>query len=267
MFSVLMSVYSKEKPEYLEASVSSIWFHQTRKPDQIVVVKDGPLTQELEDVLEKWKLELGDVLLIVGTEVNMGLAAALNLGLRYCKYDLVARMDSDDLSMPMRFEEQVLFMEKNPEISVFGGAVEEWDASLEIRTAVRTVPVTDEQLKNYVKFRCPVSHPSVMFRKSDILSVGGYPDIYPEDYALWVEMINSGFKFGNATSVFVRMRTGDDFLKRRGWRFFKGEVFIIRKMYGYNMIKATEFLACIFLRGFLRLCPVFIKEKIYRFFR
>jgi glycosyltransferase involved in cell wall biosynthesis len=127
-FSVLLSLYTKENPLYFNQAISSIWDEQTLKPNQIVLVKDGPLTPELDQAIDEWGKKLGDILTIVALPENIGLGAALNEGLKYCKYDLVARMDTDDISLPERFEKQISFMANNPDIAVSSTWIEEIDS-------------------------------------------------------------------------------------------------------------------------------------------
>ncbi|WP_024197283.1 glycosyltransferase, partial [Escherichia coli] len=139
-FSVLMSVYKDDNPLYLNQSIESIWIHQTLKPTQIVLVQDGVLTEALYGVVNKWKQKVGDSFTIVSLDRNMGLGAALNRGLLYCKYELVARMDSDDVALPYRFQIQVEYMIKNCEIIASSGYVEEWDEEMGTLLGIRYVP-------------------------------------------------------------------------------------------------------------------------------
>lgn len=124
-FSVLLSLYKKEKCQYLSKAMASIWSNQLLKPNQIVLVKDGLLTPELDAEVERWQAELGEVLTVVSLPSNVGLGAALNHGLLYCKYELVARMDTDDISLPDRFKLQVAFMAVNQGVAVSSGFIEE----------------------------------------------------------------------------------------------------------------------------------------------
>ena len=125
--SVLMSVYKSEKGEYLDRSLQSVWDDQTRKPEQIVLVEDGPLTEELYAVIDKWKGMLGDKLVVCRNEQNLGLTKSLNKGIELITSDLIARSDSDDISAPQRFELQEKFFRENPEIDILGGSMQEFD--------------------------------------------------------------------------------------------------------------------------------------------
>lgn len=266
-FSVLLSIYNKEKADFLRLSLSSIWKEQTLKPNQIVLVKDGPLTEELDAEVDSWVLELGDVLTVVSLRQNVGLAAALNEGLKVCKYDLVARMDTDDISTPERFKLQIKFMHDNPDITISSGFIEEWNSDLTIKLSKRILPVTHKDILIFAKLRSPISHPACIYRKSVILDCGGYPDIYPEDHLLWVRVLQAGHKLANIPEVLLRMRTGEDFITRRGYQFLKGELASYKKMYESNFLSLYEFIKVSILRGVVRLSPDILKLWLYKYMR
>lgn len=267
MFSVLLSIYHKEDPCYFEMALRSIWDDQTLKPGEIVVVKDGPLTDALDGVVERWKSKLPERVNVVSLKLNVGLAAALNKGLEYCSFDLIARMDTDDIATCDRFERQFGFMSDNPEISVCSGQIEEWDRRMKKKLAVRTLPVLHDDIKKMCSRRSPISHPAVMYRKLDVINVGGYPDIYPEDYPLWGIMMSKGYVFANLPFVILKMRTGEGLMARRGWKFYKGEVktYLLFKRIG--IINNYEFLSNVFARFVLRLSPTWMKKLMYNAFR
>lgn len=264
MFGVLLSVYKKECPKHLSQALISIWNDQTLKPSQIVLVQDGPLTSELDTEIARWQVELGDVLTLVVLPKNVGLAAALNQGLQYCRYDLVARMDTDDIAMPERFILQVAFMQANQEVVVSSGFIEEWNSNFSAQLSSRRLPLAHDDIVNFAKMRSPISHPASIFRKSVILEVGGYPDIYPEDHLLWVRVIKAGYKLANIPQVLLRMRTGEDFITRRGYTFLKGELKSYHSMRKMKFIKRREFIKVSVLRSFLRLSPNFLKVWLYK---
>ena len=266
-FSVLISVYYKEKPEFLNQAILSLWDKQTLKPDQIVLVKDGPLTTELDAVIELWKKKLESVLILVSLQKNMGLAAALNEGLKKCTYNLVARMDADDVALPHRFEKQVDFMSRNADVSVSSGIIEEWSDDLSRKLCSRNLPLQSDDAFIFSKRRNPISHPAAIFNKKHVLKSGGYPEIYPEDYALWIKMLHLGFKFGNVDDVLLKMRTGDDFYSRRGFKFLKGELKIIWLQKQYGMLSGVEMFFNVIFRVLLRLSPSFLKKLAYKFTR
>ena len=165
-YSVLMSLYKKEHPEYLCKALESM-INQTVKPDEIVLVEDGPLTPELYAVVEDYK----EHLTIVVNEKNMGLGLALNEGLKACRNELVARMDTDDISKPDRCEKQLKRFEEKPELAIVGCHIDEFVGTPENIISQRRVPTTSGAIFNYAKRRSAFNHPAVMYRKSAVLSL------------------------------------------------------------------------------------------------
>lgn len=212
--SVLMSVYKKEKSEYFKASLESI-MNQTLQPDEIVVIKDGPLTTELEEVLEEVSSRC-DYLHTYQFEQNVQLGRALRKGVELCQHDLIARMDTDDIACPDRLQKQYDYMMSHENVAVVGGYMEEFcdDNSF---SNVKTMPCTAEELRAYARFRNPLNHMTVMFRKEAVLMVGNYRH-YPflEDYDLWSRILGMGYEISNLPEVLVRARVGNELYGRRG---------------------------------------------------
>ncbi|MDE6655586.1 MAG: glycosyltransferase, partial [Anaeroplasmataceae bacterium] len=213
-FSVLMSVYYKEKPEYLEESLLSL-LRQTVLPNEIVIVKDGKLTEQLEAVLTKFSLQY-PFIHCYGYEENKGLGLALNYGVEKCQYDIIARMDSDDISREDRFELQLkVLLEKN--VDLLGSNTKEFIDTIDNVQSTRIMPENHEAILNYSKTRNPFVHPSIMTYKEVILSAGNFKNFYLcEDYDMWVRILEKGYKAYNIQDVLVYMRVGKDFYKRRG---------------------------------------------------
>ena len=226
-YSVLMSLYKKEHPEYLRLALDSM-LNQTVKPDEIVLVEDGPLTDELYAVVEEYKPHLH----IVINEKNLGLGLALNEGLKACRNELVARMDTDDISKPDRCEKQLNFIESHPSVTILGGQIEEFINSPDEVIGKRVVPCTDQKIKQYMKKRCPFNHMTVMFKKSKIIKAGNYQDwFWNEDYYLWIRLALEGFVFANLPETLVYTRVGTDMYQRRGGdKYFKSEIGIQKLM-------------------------------------
>ncbi len=258
--SVLMSVYFKEKPEYLKACLLSM-VDQTLKADEVVLVQDGPISSDLKAVIERFRESLNIV--SVPLDENVGLACALNEGLKHCSHDLVARMDTDDIAVPDRFAKQVAFMQANSDIAASSGFIEEFNDAGDVLSQ-RALPLEHDALVRFAKKRSPLSHPAVIFRKHAVLAVGGYPELYPEDYLLWVKLIQAGYKIANVPDVLVRMRTGVDFITRRGWKFLRGELRIYHYMYKTGFINLFEFINIVLMKSVLRLSPGFIKVFLYK---
>jgi glycosyltransferase involved in cell wall biosynthesis len=267
-FSVLLSVYKKEKPEYLKRALESIYTEQTLKPTEIVLVEDGKLTDELDEVILDFQKKVGDVLKIVKIERNQGLANALNVGLEYCSYSLVARMDTDDISLPQRFEKQVAYMQKNPNISVCGSFIGEFDDTGEEIKQIVKLPVTHEETLRFVQLRTPIAHPVAMLRKSDIYAVGGYPP-FPigQDIALWSVLLARGYKLANIPEVLLKIRVNDNFYTRRSWEAFKSTIKVSKLQYAEGLINKKTFIRNVIARFFLRMSPVFLRKIAYKLLR
>lgn len=267
-YSVLMSLYIKEKPEYLNGAIKSM-IDQTLKPNEIVIVKDGPITTELQNILDKYKKKYSSLFNIVGYEQNKGLGYALNFGLKHCKNELVARMDTDDISKLNRCEEQYNLFEKYPEIDIVGGDISEF---IDIETNIisyRKVPKTDDEIKEYLKIRCPFNHMSVMFKKSSVIKSGGYLDLFwNEDYYLWIRMVEKNCKMANTGTVLVNVRVGKDMYKRRGGsKYFKSEKFIQNYMLTKKIITKKTYILNILKRFIVqRILPASIRGWIFKVF-
>lgn len=262
-FTVLLSVYAKESSANFNRSFYSIWDSQELKPEQIILVKDGPLSEELELAIDTWMSKLGDVLTIVPLPDNVGLASALNEGLKYCRHDLIARMDTDDIAMPKRFAIQLEFMDKNPDIAASSGCIEELDDSGNI-VGLRKLPLDHAEIVHFAKRRSPLSHPAAMFRKEAVLAVGGYPLFRnAQDYALWSLLIVRGYKLANLSDTLVKMRTGSDMYKRRGLKYLKMEIGLLNFQHKIGFISRLDFLINAVSRAVLRISPVFLKKALY----
>ncbi|HPL44699.1 MAG TPA: glycosyltransferase [Prolixibacteraceae bacterium] len=221
-FSVLLSVYHKEKPSYLQSSLKSIWDDQLLKPDEIVIVKDGLLTPELDKVIEDFS-KIAPVVL-VPLEINQGLSAALNCGLNYCSHNIIARMDTDDISLPDRFEKQIRFLGAHPSSDVIGSFALKIDENGQIGGTLK-VPESPEQIHELI-WTCPMIHPTVCFRKEKIQSIGGYdPTAGPrqDDYDLWFRCAAAGYEFHNLPEPLLLYRFTDENIKKNDVRvgFFR----------------------------------------------
>lgn len=262
--SVLMSTYYKEKPDYLERALLSIWDDQERKPDQIVLVEDGKLTNELYVVIDKWKIILGEVLTIVANDKNKGLATALNSGIEACTGDLIARMDSDDISMPERFKLQEEFMITHKDIDILGGSILEFNDEGTLHN-IRSYSHDYNYIYNHMAKGSPVAHPTVMFRKRFFEEGFRYsPKYYVcEDITLWFEALKAGEKICNIPEVILKFRRNDSTLKRRGRKkacaelraYCKG----IHKLYGLFSFQYIYPM----LRFLFRIMPTSIIRTIY----
>lgn len=263
-YSVLMSVYYKEKPEYLNQAIESIQA-QTFPTNDFVLVCDGPLTPGLNTIISIKKREFGSTLKEVRLNKNMGLGKALNEGLKYCKNELVARMDSDDIAYPTRCEEQVKIFEKNSEISICSGIVEEFTVSTSMIESRRVVPEKNEEIIQFAQKRNPYNHPCVMYKKIAVESVGSYQDFYLlEDYYLWLRMIMAGYKGYNIQKPLLYMRAGSDMYKRRsGWQYAQSQLNLLKYMKKNNFIKNSQYLKGCVIRSGSSLAPNWLRKFMF----
>lgn len=225
LFSILLSLYHRENPVYLNESLNSIWTQQTVKPEQIVLVLDGPIGEELAQVVNEWETKLGKALTKVVLEQNVGLGKALNEGLKHCRNEWVFRMDTDDICLPDRFEKQIEYIQKNPDVVLFSGQIIEFNETIEDATKLKIVPTEYEEIKKFALKRCPFNHMAVAYRKDIILGLGGYHHhLLMEDYNLWFRVIGAGYKVGNHSDVLLYARVGNGmYARRKGWQYFKSE--------------------------------------------
>ena len=262
-FSVLLSLYYKESPTALYQSLVSI-FKQTLLPDEIVLVKDGPLTNELENVLEEFLCKFS-ILKIVSLSQNQGLGRALNEGLKYCTYDLIARMDTDDVAKPDRFEKQLIVFERNSNIDVCSAWIDEFESDISNIISTRNVPERHWEIFHFAQSRCPVNHPVVMFKKSAIVAVGGYKH-FPlfEDYYLWVRLLMNGANFYNIQESLLAFRFSSEMFKRRGGlKYAISELNLQREFARMGFINYYELFRNVTIRFVSRLIPNKVREFVY----
>lgn len=218
-FSVLMSVYKSDSACFLKRALESVSIDQTLKPNQIVLVVDGPVSDEILNSIADFEKIIADSIefTLIKKEKNAGLAAALNTGIIACNNELIARMDSDDISLPQRFAQQIAYLEKHPEIAVLGGNIIEFEEDENVILDKREVPSEHSDIVEMMKTRNPLNHMAVMFRKSIIAGIGGYSENFGklEDYKLWVDVIAFGNKIHNLQEILVKARVGNGFIERR----------------------------------------------------
>jgi len=262
-----MSVYYKEKAEYLNACLESI-FVQTLLPNEIVLVEDGPLNNGLRKIIQFWK-DRSNIIKSVILEKNSGLAVALNTGLNRCSNQIVARMDSDDICVPDRFEKQVAAIKKKPSIALLGGHVAEYDESMKKLIGYRNVPLSQKEIIKFSKMRSPFNHPTVVFRKDIVISVGGYPEHLKnwQDYALWSKILAKGYRTENLNEILVKMRTGNDLYNRRsGLKYLKYELEAYKYVFKSGLVNRLEYVLIVLSKIIIRLLPKSILKMIYKLF-
>ncbi|MEB1078485.1 glycosyltransferase [Citrobacter portucalensis] len=262
-FSLLMSLYDKELPENLHECLYSI-YRQTLKPTEIICVFDGPIKKTLSDIICQWQKKLN--IIVVKLESNVGLGSALNIGLKHCNYDVVARMDTDDICEERRFEIQIPYFEKNKSICLMGCHIAEFSGNVENISGKRLVPLAYAEIKKFAKKKSPFNHMTVVYRRDIIKSVGGYKDHYfMEDYNLWLRVISSGYYVENLDEILVFARAGENMLaRRRGGKYIRSEFQLALLKYKLNIQSLPMSLLWFFLRSTVRILPVNILSKIYK---
>lgn len=263
-YSVLMSLYHKENPAYFRQALDSI-LGQSVMSDDIVLVEDGKLGDALENVVCEYEKKCPQ-LHVVRFEKNRGLGYALNDGIKMCKNELVARMDTDDVAKKDRMEKQLKVMEEHPEYGMISSWIDEFFTDVDHVTSVKKLPEHPEEVYAYAKKRCPVNHPAVMYRKSEVLAVGGYQTKYfPEDYFLWIKMLMNGCKVYNIQESLLWFRYDPNtFARRGGWKYACDEVATQWNIYQLGFISLSQFLQNVAIRFTVRIVPNKVRSIFYK---
>lgn len=243
-FSVSMCVYGGDNAQHFDEALASV-INQTVKPTELVLVVDGPIPDSIKSVIEKYSSSLTDIdFKVTYLEKNMGHGEARRICFEKCSYELIALMDADDLAVPQRFEKQIKYLGAHPELSIVGGNIHEFINTPDNCVGKRIVPQTDDEIKEYIKRRCPMNQVTVMFKKKDVAAVGGYMDWFcDEDYYLWIRLALGGYKFGNLAENLVNVRVGEDMYQRRGgMKYFKSEAKLQKLMLDKKMIGFPRYL-------------------------
>lgn len=253
-FSVAMSVYVKDNPIYFDRALSSITLKQTIRPSEIVLVCDGPLNNELNQVIDKYSNMISNFK-VIRLPTNQGLGNALRVAVEKSSNELIARMDSDDVSVADRFEQQLNCYNMHPELDIVGGDITEFIGVEENIVGKRIVPQKDSDIKEYMKRRAAFNHVSVMFKKSSVQAAGGYQDwFWNEDYYLWIRMQLNNAVFANTGTVLVNVRVGNEMYRRRGGKkYFQSEYGLQKIMLNKKMIGTTTFIVNVIKRAVVQL--------------
>lgn len=263
-YSVLMSVYYKEHPDYLRQSMQSI-YDQTVPTDNFVLVCDGSLTPELDAVIAEMQKKFGSRLYVHRLARNGGLGNALNEGIKHCKNELVARMDSDDIAYPDRCEKQIAVFNTHSEVSICSGIVEEFTTDPNTVDTKRVPPETHAEIVEFAKKRNPFNHPCVMYKKSAVEAVGSYQDFYLlEDYYLWLRMLMAGYQGYNIQEPLLHMRAGSDMYKRRaGWKYAKTQAKLFKFMKQQGFIGNGQYIKSCIIRSGSALAPNWLRKFMF----
>ena len=269
LFSVITSVYKKDKPEFVRVALDSMLVNQSVKPTEIVLVQDGPVPEGLSLLLSEYESKYPEVMHIIRLEINGGLGNALKLGVENAKHDICARMDSDDICLPDRFEKQLAYMEAHPDCDIVGGQITEFIDTPDNIVGKREVPCDNEAIYHYMRSRCALNHPTVMFKKKAVLNAGNYQDwFWNEDYYMWIRMMEQDCVFANLPDVLVNMRSGlDQYGRRGGKKYFDSEIGIKKLMLEKGMITRKEYIINYIQRFIIQLLlPNSVRGWVFRTF-
>ena len=265
-FSVLLSLYAREQPDWLKACLDSICA-QSVQPEQIIIVLDGAINAALHSVLESYQTKLP--LQIIAIEQHVGLGNALNIGLNHCQHEWVLRMDTDDICAPERFALQWNHIQQHPELALFSGQIAEFSASPDQASNVRQVPLTDHAIRQYAQWRNPINHMAAAYRKSAVQAVGGYQHHqWMEDYNLWLRLLAAGYQTANLPEILVYARAGLHMhARRRGLQYLISEWQLLRLKKQLHSQPLLAAFGCFMLRGSSRLLPTAILSNLYHHLR
>ncbi|WP_108802671.1 glycosyltransferase [Aquimarina sp. Aq107] len=263
-FSVLISVYKGDDALFLKQALESIWDYQNCKPNEIVIIKDGKLTLELDSIVDNFAKKAPVVLFAL--DENKGLGEALRIGVGKCQYKWIARMDSDDIAHPDRFNRQFAFLKNNESIDVLGSLIQEFTGSLENLTSTRVVPERHLEIRQRHKLKNAVNHVTVIINKEKLLSSGNYQSmLFFEDYFLWARMMMNKCKFYNLQESLVYVRVGNDMIgRRKGFFYAKNEMIFYKSLFKINFLTFLEFIKAVMFRVPLRFLPRNILSFFYK---
>ena len=264
-YSFLMSVYYKEKPEYLKMSIDSM-LNQTVKPDEIIIVKDGKLTKELDELIEKYKNEYSNIFTILNLEQNVGLGLALNEGIKVSRNELIARMDSDDISKSTRCEKQLEMFKKNEKLSICGTNISEFNDNIENITGYRIVPENNEDIYDFSKRRSAFNHPTVMYKKTDVLKYNGYSNLRRnQDVDLFGRMIFGGCEAYNIQDDLLWFRSDDNLSKRRkSWENSKSYIKTIKNFWKMGFSSFSDLFIVTVGQILVFILPIKFQKILYK---
>lgn len=264
-FSVLLPVYAGDRPEFVRRALQSVTDDQERSPDEVVIVRDGPVPDSLAACLDEAVRERDGLVRLVELPVNQGLGWALEAGLAVCRHDIVARMDADDISRPERFSRQIPLVESG--FDLVGSALAEIGGDETDIRGVRVPPVTHSEISRFARFHSPFNHPTVVYRRSAVHRAGGYEHLGTlEDYWLWARMLSTGSKAANVDEPLLLYRVGAGAYERRGgWRLARAEIGLQLRMRRIGFTSNWQLLRNLVVRVSWRLCPVALRRPLYGF--
>lgn len=268
-FSVLLPVYHRDDPDFLRRAFDSVTVEQTLRPDEVVVVRDGPVGAELAGLLSEFVATSLVPVVLVELDTNVGLARALEKGLAACGHEIVARMDADDISRPERFAVQVPLVVAG--LDIVGSAIQEFTdepTGPAAGVVVRTPPLSGQDIATGARFHSPFNHPSVVYRRSAVAAAGGYQDLpLMEDYWLFARMLHAGAAARNVPEALVGYRVGAGaYARRGGWQLLRSEVRLQWRMWRIGFVTTPQLVRNVVVRGGYRLVPETLRRWMYQTF-
>jgi len=267
-FSVLMPIYIHEKDEELCAAIDSV-INQTLMPDEILIIADKDIPQNTKDILEEYKSKYSEIFNPVILDEPANLGKALQIGVNLAKNPIIARMDADDIARSDRFEKQIKYLKEHPDTDLVGSWITEFEGKPENIYAKRELPTEPNEIYNFCKFRNPLNHMTVMYKKESVLKAGNYTARKRmEDYELWATMLYQGCKFANIPEYLVNARAGRDLIKRRSGldEFFQYEFTLFKEFYDWGFINFQEFFKAVSTKFLLRAIPGWLRAFVYNNF-
>lgn len=265
-FAVLMSIYAGSNATHFEASLVSI-VEQTILPDQLILVKDGPISKDVEEIISEFTQKYENIeLKVINFPNNVGLGVALAQGVVKSDFELIARMDSDDIAVKERFEIQLRMFEENKDLDIIGGQLLEFSNQVTQVSGQRKVPLRHNEIVKFAKRRSPFNHPTVMFKKTSVISIGNYGDFRGfEDYDLWIRAINHGLHFENTDKQLIYMRVGDGLYTRRGGLKYLKQYFKLKNCARKQGVSSIwDMLYCDMLMTLNVVVPSKLREQVYK---
>lgn len=262
-YSVLMSLYYQEDPKWFSESMDSM-LNQSIEPDQLVLVIDGPIGEELEEKVTFYEKSYKDIMNVLRLEKNIGLGKALDKGLKICKNELVARMDTDDISLPNRCEKQLYRFNQNKDLALIGTNIDEFFNEPGNIVSSRIVPNKHEEIASFIKRRSPFNHPTVMFKKSVVESVGGYGKLRrKQDLDLFSRIVNSGFQTENINESLLLFRSNENnFKRRKSWSYVKSYIYAQYTIFRRGHCSIVDFLYVVIGQVTLYILPMPVLKKV-----
>ncbi|HUW15504.1 MAG TPA: glycosyltransferase [Actinomycetes bacterium] len=263
-FSLLLPVYHRDNPDHLRRAFVSAVQEQTRAPDEVVLVRDGPVGQQLALAIDELVATSPVPVQRIDLPANVGLGQALDTGIRACRHDVIARMDADDISLPERFARQLPLIEAGADI--VGSALIEFDEDEEVVVGLRTPPTSEVEIRTWSRFHQPFNHPTVVYRRAQVMAAGGYQDLpLLEDYWLFARMIQDGARVANLADPLVKYRVGTGAYHRRGgFALLRSEVVLQGRLRRVGFVTRSQYVRNLAVRGGYRLVPATLRRRAYR---